>query len=98
MHDGGGYVGMDRRTFLKAGLLGATSALVGRSAIADAAQYYASSEPFVFPAPVYRTLGRTGLKITVVSFGAMLTTEPEVMKIAFDHGINYVNTARIYMS
>ena len=98
MHDGGGYVGMDRRTFLKAGLLGATSALVGGSAVADAAQYYASSEPFVFPAPVYRTLGRTGLKITVVSFGAMLTTEPEVMKIAFDHGINYVNTARIYMS
>ena len=98
MHDGGGYVGMDRRMFLKAGLLGATSALVGGSAIADAAQYLASSEPFVFPAPVYRTLGRTGLKITVVSFGAMLTTEPEVMRIAFDHGINYVNTARIYMS
>lgn len=98
MYDGGEYVGMDRRMFLKAGLLGATSALVGKSAIADAAQYLASSEPFVFPAPVYRALGRTGLKITVVSFGAMLTTEPEVMRIAFDHGINYVNTARIYMS
>ena len=98
MHDGGGYVGMDRRTFLKAGLLGATSTLVGRSAVAGAAQYLASSQPFVFPTPVYRTLGRTGLKITVVSFGAMLTTEPEVMRIAFDQGVNYVNTARIYMS
>ena len=97
MHDEGGNVGMDRRTFLKAGLLGATTALVGGSAVADAAQYYASSEPVVFPAPVFRTLGRTGMKITVVSFGAMLTTEPEVMRIAFDNGINYVNTARIYM-
>ena len=97
MHDGEGNAGMNRRTFLKAGLVGATSALVGGSAIADAAQRYASAEPFVFPTPVYRTLGRTGLKVTVVGFGAMLTTEPEVMKTAFDHGINYVNTARVYM-
>lgn len=97
MHDGEGNAGMNRRTFLKTGLVGATSALVGGSAIADAAQRYASAEPFVFPTPVYRTLGRTGLKVTVVGFGAMLTTEPEVMKTAFDHGINYVNTARVYM-
>jgi uncharacterized protein len=97
MHAGEGNEGMNRRTFLKAGLVGATSALVGRSAIADAARYYASSDPSAFPPPVYRTLGRTGLKITVVGFGAMLTTEPEVMRIAFDQGINYVNTARIYM-
>lgn len=98
MQDENGYVGMNRRTFLKAGLLGATSALVGKSTLADAAQTFASPEQFVFPAPVYRTLGRTGMKITVVSFGAMLSTEPEVMRVAFDHGINYVNTARIYMA
>ena len=47
--------------------------------------------------PVYRTLGRTGLKVTVVSFGAMLTPEHEVMRAAFDLGINYVDTARSYM-
>jgi hypothetical protein len=58
---------------------------------------YASAEPFGFPAPVYRTLGRTGMKITVVSFGAMLTPEAEVMRVAFDHGVNYVDTARRYM-
>jgi hypothetical protein len=97
MHDGGGYVGMDRRMFLKAGLLGATSALVGGSAIADAAQYLASSEPFVFPAPVYRTLGRTGLKITAVSCGAGVSPDVEVMKLAFDHGVNYVDTGRSYV-
>jgi predicted aldo/keto reductase-like oxidoreductase len=98
MHDGEGNAGMNRRTFLKAGLVGATSAFVGGSAIADAVQQYTSAEPFIFPQPVYRTLGRTGMNITVVSFGAMLTTEPEVLKVAFDHGVNYVNTARIYMS
>ena len=27
----------------------------------------------------------------------MLTPEPEVIKVAFDHGVNYVDTARKYM-
>ena len=88
---------VNRREFLKAGLAGATSAFLGSAGIAEAFQRYTASEPFVFPAPVYRTLGRTGLKITVVSFGAMLTPEPEVLKFAFDNGVNYVDTARKYM-
>ena len=96
MHKGKGYTGINRRDFLKVGLAGTTSALLGWEGLADAMQY-ASAGSFVFPAPVYRTLGRTGLKITIISFGAMLTPEPEVMKIAFDHGVNYVDTARRYM-
>ena len=96
MHKGKGTTGINRRDFLKVGLAGTTSALLGWEGLADAMQY-ASAEPFVFPVPVYRTLGRTGLKITIISFGAMLTPEPEVMKIAFDHGVNYVDTARRYM-
>ena len=87
---------MNRREFLKAGLVGTTATLIGTSDLAHALQY-AAAAPFVFPTPVYRTLGRTGLKITVVSFGAMLTPEAEVMEVAFDHGINYVDTARKYM-
>ncbi|MGA2526685.1 MAG: aldo/keto reductase [Smithellaceae bacterium] len=87
---------MNRREFLKAGLIGTTATLIGTSDLAHALQY-AAAEPVVFPTPVYRTLGRTGLKITVVSFGAMLTPEAEVMEVAFDHGINYVDTARRYM-
>jgi predicted aldo/keto reductase-like oxidoreductase len=90
------YTGIDRREFLRIGLAGTTSVLLGWEGLADAMQI-AASESFVFPAPVYRTLGRTGLKITIVSFGAMLTPESEVMKIAFDHGVNYVDTARRYM-
>ncbi len=88
--------GIDRREFLSIGLVGTTSVLFGLEGLADAMQI-AASESFVFPAPVYRILGRTGLKITIVSFGAMLTPESEVMKIAFDHGVNYVDTARRYM-
>ena len=87
---------MNRREFLRAGLVGTTSALIGWESLAEAVQY-ASSDAFVFPPPIYRTLGRTGMKITIVSFGAMLTPEPEVMKVAFDHGVNYIDTARRYM-
>jgi predicted aldo/keto reductase-like oxidoreductase len=90
------YTGIGRREFLSIGLVGTTSVLFGWEGLAGAMQI-ATSESFVFPAPVYRTLGRTGLKITIVSFGAMLTPESEVMKIAFDHGVNYVDTARRYM-
>jgi predicted aldo/keto reductase-like oxidoreductase len=89
--------GMHRREFLKVGLVGTTSAILGGDVLAEAAVQYAENAPFVFPKPVYRTLGRTGLKISVVSYGAMLTPEPEVLKIAFDNGVNYVDTARIYM-
>lgn len=83
--------GMNRRDFLKVGAAGTAAALIGGSALVGAA------EPFTFPKPVYRTLGRTGLNVTVVSYGAMLTPEPEVLRIAFDNGINYVDTARKYM-
>jgi hypothetical protein len=88
---------MGRRQFLKVGMVGTASAVFGGSALSEAAVRYAQSAPFVFPQPVHRTLGRTGLKISVVSFGAMLTPEPEVLKIAFDNGVNYVDTARKYM-
>jgi len=86
---------MKRRDFLRLGVLGAAGAILGPAELAGAAKK--ASGPLPFPAPVYRTLGRTGLKITVVSFGAMLTPEPEVIRTALDHGVNYIDTARAYM-
>ena len=89
--------GMNRRTFIKTGMVGTATALIAAPALADTLQQLAGSEPASFPKPVYRTLGRTGLKITVVSFGAMLTPEPEVIRVAIEHGVNYIDTARKYM-
>jgi len=88
--------GINRRDFLKAGLAGTASAVLGGEMLADSV---ARAEPanFIFPKPVYRTLGRTRLKVTIVSFGAMLTPESEVIRVAFEHGVNYVDTARRYM-
>ncbi|MCK7474916.1 MAG: aldo/keto reductase [Rhodopseudomonas palustris] len=85
--------GMKRRDFLKLGVVTATSAAVGLSV----GKVLRGSNRAPSITPVYRTLGRTGLKVTIVSFGAMLTPEHEVMEAAFDMGINYVDTARRYM-
>ncbi len=46
----------------------------------------------------YRVLGKTGLKVTTVGFGAMITTDPSVIARALDMGINYFDTARGYQN
>jgi uncharacterized protein len=83
---------INRRDFLKVGVMGATAAALTASRIPSAV---ASTTPSF--QPVYRTLGRTGLKVSVVSFGAMLTPESEVIRASFDYGVNYIDTARRYM-
>jgi predicted aldo/keto reductase-like oxidoreductase len=84
---------LNRREFLKLGVMSAATAAVGLGGLRGVLE--AAEQRGVVP--VYRTLGRTGLKVTIVSFGAMLTPEHEVMRAAFDLGINYVDTARSYM-
>lgn len=44
----------------------------------------------------HRTLGRTGLKVTTVGMGCMITSDPSVIERAVDTGINYFDTARSY--
>jgi len=44
----------------------------------------------------YRTLGKTGLKVTSLAFGCMTTADPSVIKRAADIGIIHFDTARGY--
>src|SRR5271165_5180454 len=44
----------------------------------------------------YRVLGKTGLKVTTLGFGCMITSDPSVITRAADLGINYFDTARSY--
>ncbi len=44
----------------------------------------------------YKTLGRTGLRVTSVGFGCMITSDPSVIERAADLGISYFDTARSY--
>ncbi|MBW1856537.1 MAG: aldo/keto reductase [Deltaproteobacteria bacterium] len=48
------------------------------------------------PHMVYRTLGKTGLKVSAVSFGTMRVREPAVLFKALDLGINFFDTAQDY--
>jgi predicted aldo/keto reductase-like oxidoreductase len=52
-----------------------------------------SQEP---PRVVYRTLGKTGLKVSGVGYGIGFVPVTEVVARALDMGINYFDTARVY--
>jgi len=46
----------------------------------------------------YRTLGKTGLKVTSLSFGCMTTSDASVIEHAADMGVVHFDTARIYQN
>jgi aryl-alcohol dehydrogenase-like predicted oxidoreductase len=46
----------------------------------------------------YKILGKTGLKVTTVGFGCMVTSDGSVVERAADLGITYFDTARSYQS
>ncbi|MGE5647957.1 MAG: aldo/keto reductase [Acidobacteriota bacterium] len=73
------------------------SFLAGSLALPAAASLRASAAPDK-PALAYRTLGRTGLKVTTVGYGCMITSDPAVIQRAVDLGINFFDTAREYQS
>jgi hypothetical protein len=91
-----------RRAFLSAGLILPVVGASSRMGLADAGMglFKASEEPAEKPATPakleYRTLGRTGLKVTTLGFGCMITSDPSVVERAVDIGINYFDTSRGY--
>jgi hypothetical protein len=46
---------------------------------------------------VYRTLGRTKLRIPIVSFGVMNSDSPDLLNRALDAGVNHLDTAHGYL-
>jgi len=44
----------------------------------------------------YRTLGRTGFRVSDISLGGSFLREPNVVRYAFDRGINYIDTSENY--
>jgi predicted aldo/keto reductase-like oxidoreductase len=87
-----------RRDFLSAGLMvpfaGAASNL-GLLETPDSGK--GPARPANSPVKLdYRILGKTGLKVTTVGFGCMITSDPSVITRAADIGISYFDTARGY--
>jgi len=46
----------------------------------------------------YRVLGKTGLKVSTVGYGCMITSDPTVITRAVDMGINLFDTSRGYQN
>ena len=81
---------ISRRAFLKHG------------AIAGTVLYTSRAIPQTAPAAPgtirYRALGSTGWQASEIGFGAMNMRDPELVRAAFDAGINYFDTADGYMN
>ena len=45
---------------------------------------------------VYRTLGKTGIKLPVINMGVMLTDNPNLVRVALDSGVVMLDTAQAY--
>ncbi len=77
-----------RRKFLQAGLILPAAGLVSSSNLEGF-----SAVP---PGTAYRTLGKTGLRVSGVGSGVGITPDPLVIARAIDLGVNYFDTARGY--
>ncbi len=83
-----------RRSFLKTGSL-----VAGGSVALSAERALGQEDAAEKEAPVaraHRLLGRTGFKASDISFGCVALTQPNVFRYAYDHGINYFDTAESY--
>jgi uncharacterized protein len=91
-----------RRNFLLAGLALPAAATAARTSADDQKREASPHGPVVTPSGTpelrYRTLGKTGLKITSLGFGCMVTSDASVIERAADMGITYFDTARGYQS
>ncbi|HYW47045.1 MAG TPA: aldo/keto reductase [Bryobacteraceae bacterium] len=88
-----------RRNFLAAGLAlpvaGLASTTSSPAPPDPAPQQPAATTPGKI---TYRVLGKTGLKVSTVGYGCMITSDSTVITRAADMGINYFDTSRGYQN
>jgi predicted aldo/keto reductase-like oxidoreductase len=82
----------NRRGFLKTGITGAAGAMAFSPVLAS--KEATQQEKNI----VTRTLGKTGIKVPVVSFGVMRADNPNLCKAAFEKGITLFDTANGYQN
>ena len=89
--------GMDRRNFISKGLAGIAGALAlprfGSAGVAPKRAEVGEKRKLV-----YRTLGKTGIKLPIVSLGTMDATSEGVVRTALDAGIAHIATAQYYQN
>ena len=85
-----------RRNFLAASLALPAVASATHSSNYQQSQPQPPTRPSAGSALQYRTLGKTGLRVTTVGMGCMITSDPTVITRAVDMGINYFDSSRNY--
>lgn len=78
------------------GLAGAAGALEGRTEPQESKQEAPAQQKEKPQIKEYRPLGKTGWKVSDISFGNGRMQDPALLEYAIDRGINYVDTARQY--
>jgi predicted aldo/keto reductase-like oxidoreductase len=83
----------NRRNFIKNGLAGLAGLTFIPGTIKSTKRnyYHPGDGPFI-----YRTLGRTGIRLPVISMGVMNSNNPNLVKAALDAGIIHLDTAWNY--
>ena len=83
---------LKRRTFLKLGATGLTTLTLplGKQAFSGPSLQEKKGKF------IYRTLGKTGLKVPIVSMGVMNADNPNLVQAALDAGILLLDTAHTY--
>ena len=83
---------LKRRTFLKLGATGLTTLTLplGKQAFSGPSLQEKKGKF------IYRTLGKTGLKVPIVSMGVMNADNPNLVQAALDAGILFLDTAHTY--
>ena len=89
---------VSRRNFFKAltsGVLGLSLAKNVEPSLKDTGAAQSGSSPIKIQK--YNTLGKTGIKVSDVSCGAISFFEPNVLRYAYELGVTYFDTAEGYM-
>jgi len=87
---------VDRKSFIRKSFAGAA----GIAFVGSARASLHHTEPSLQQPErkmIYRTLGKTGLKLPVVSMGVMNSDNPALIAAALDNGIIHLDTAHGYM-
>ena len=82
----------DRRKFLKTGMAGAAGVMTFSPVLSSDPVKRQENEV------IFRTLGKTNLKVPVVGFGVMRADNPGLCKAAYDSGMRLFDTANGYQN
>jgi len=88
---------MSRREFLSKSIIGTTSA----SLFGVYGKAFLSSDQKEFSlgakkGTIYRTLGKTGIRLPIVNMGIMNSFNSELIKGSYDTGVRHFDTAHFY--